>query len=133
MRQRTLEKPKTITPLSIEEQKALHDIQNIRGQQEMDRPSYRVMTFEELEGTKIVSYDDYTKETVGHDPEGQDYITTEEITIDEKNELDFMYDMSVENDEREDDALEIEDERDEPDDFFRDDPEDIDREDDMEI
>ena len=129
MAQRTLYKQQTITRKELDEQKALREIQTIRDQKAYEPAMSRVLNFDGQGLTKTVSYSDDKKETVWRDPDDQEHIVQEELTIDEKDDLDFMYDMAMENDERVVDDPEIGEDRDELDDFSRDDNNDIDRED----
>ena len=132
---RTLERQQTIEHTLDEDQKALREIQLIRDQQEMEGLHDRVLHFEESGGIRILSYNEHEKETVFRDPEGKERVDVDEITVDEKNELDAMYDI-VEEYEREETNMddvdildEPEEEKDIDDCFARDD---IDRDDGME-
>lgn len=136
MRQRTLERQQNIARTSVDDQKALREIQQIREQDEKEFRD-RILYIEESNGIKIVSYNNYEIETLFRDLEGKEQVEIEEISLDEKNQLDTMYDIIEEHEQEEMnmddvDIPEIEEERDELDDFSRDENDDIDR-DDMEI
>ena len=94
---KTLERQQSTEYLLAEEQKALREIQQIREQQENAVIQDRVLYFEESGSVRIVSYSDTLKETVSRDPEGKEHVDLEELTINEKNELDSMYDLIAEH------------------------------------
>lgn len=129
MAQKTLDKQQTITRTELDEQKALREIQQIREQDEKEFRD-RILYLEESNGIKIVSYNNYEIETLFRDLEGKEQVEIEEISLDEKNELDSISDTVEEYEENNiDDMPELEEEKDENDEFFRDDNDDIDRDD----
>jgi hypothetical protein len=138
MSERTLERQPAIEHDLADEQAILRQIQLLRQEQEMEGLHDRVLQFEESGGIRIVSYNDYEKETVFRDPEGKEQVDVTEITVDEKNELDNMYDIVQEYEHEEmnmDDVdipnIEFDDEKDMDDDFGRDERDDIDRDEEM--
>jgi len=135
MSSRTLERQQSIDHILAEEQKALREIQQIRERDEKDFRD-RILYIEESNGIKIVSYNNYEIETLFRDLEGNEQVEIEEITLDEKNQLDSMYDLIAENDREEitdePDMEEIEEEKDVDDDFERDEMDDIDHDEEME-
>ena len=131
MAQKTLDKQQIITRTELDEQKTLREIQQIREQDEKEFRD-RILYIEESNGIKIVSYNNYEIETLFRDLEGKEQVEIEEISLDEKNQLDTMYDTIEEHEQEEMnmddvDIPEFEEERDELDDFSRDDNDDIDR------
>ena|SRR5580698_6431121 len=112
----------------LEEQQALREIELIRDQQGMEGLNDRVLQFEESDGIRIVSYNEYEKETIFRDPEGKEFVDIVEMSVDEKVELDTMYDIVSEYEEMETDgALVIGEEKEVDIDFSRDEKDDIDR------
>lgn len=132
MAQRTLDKQQTITRTELDEQKALREIQAIREQKANEPAINRVFTIIDDGIEKTVSYSDDTKETYWRDSEGQDHAVQEDLTMDEKADLDYEFETLMENDERVVDDHEIDEDRDNLEDFSRDDNDDLDR-DDMEF
>lgn len=127
MAQKTIDKQQTITRTELDEQKTLREIQQIREQDEKEFRD-RILYIEESNGIKIVSYNNYEIETLFRDLEGKEQVEIEEISLDEKNELDSISDTVEEYEENNiDDMPELEEEKDENDEFFRDDNDDIDR------
>jgi hypothetical protein len=133
MSRETIERQPSIEHILAEEQKALREIQLIRNEQEMEGLHDRVLQFEESGGIRIVSYNESQKETVFRDPEGKEQVDVMELSVDEKVELDAMYDIVSEYEEIETDEAPILGEEKEIDDAFsRDEIEDNDR-DEMEM
>ncbi|HVW97073.1 MAG TPA: hypothetical protein VHA56_13970 [Mucilaginibacter sp.] len=130
MNRQTIERQPSVEQVLAEEQKALRDIQLLRESQEMEGLNDRVLQFEESGGIRIVSYNEYEKETLLRDPEGNEHVDVEEITVDEKSDLDAMYEIVSEYEDIETQSIsEFEDERDLEDGFFRDDIADNERDD----
>jgi len=94
---RTIERQQSIEQTLANEETILRDIRLLREEQEKEGLNERVLYFEESGGIKIVSYNEYEKEIVTRDPEGKEQIEQEQITIDEKNELDSMLDFIEEH------------------------------------
>ncbi len=80
MSERNIER-RSIEQTLDEELKTLHDIQLLRDQQEMEGLNYRVLRFEESGGIRIVSYNEYEKETVYRDLEGKEHVGVEEMMV----------------------------------------------------
>jgi hypothetical protein len=136
MNGRTLDRQPSIEHILADEQTALREIQLIRDQQEMEGLHDRVLQFEESGGIRIVSYNDYEKETLIRDLDGKEQVDVEELSVDERNELDSMFDIMQEYEQEEMDMddvdipqVEFEQEKETDDVFERDE---IDRDDDME-
>ncbi|HZY40334.1 MAG TPA: hypothetical protein VFE53_26970 [Mucilaginibacter sp.] len=111
----------------------MREIRLIRNEQEMEGLNDRVLQFEESGGIRIVSYNDYAKETVFRDPEGKEQVDVMELSVDEKVELDAMYDIVSEYEEMEtDEAPILEEEKEIDDACSRDEIDDNDR-DEMEM
>ncbi len=124
MGERTIERQQSVDYDLAMEQKALHEIQLIREDQEMEGLSDRILQFEESGGIRIVSYNDYEKETLFRDSEGKEQVDIEEMTIDEKNELDSMFETITEYEEMEnDDIRDVDEEKGVDEDFSRDESE----------
>jgi hypothetical protein len=66
--ERTIERQQSVDYDLAMEQQALREIQLIRNEQEMEGLNDRVLQFEESGGIRIVSYNDYEKETLIRDP-----------------------------------------------------------------
>jgi hypothetical protein len=119
--ERTIERQQSVDYDLAMEQQALREIQLIRNEQEMEGLNDRVLQFEESGGIRIVSYNDYEKETLIRDPEGKEQVNVEEITVDEKNEFDSIFEIISEYEEIKNDSIcEIDDEKEMNSDFSRD-------------
>jgi hypothetical protein len=110
MNRQILERQPDIDEILAQEQRALREMQLIRDQ-EMEGLHDRVLQFEESGGIRIVSYNDYEKETLFRDPDGKEQVTIEKITLDDKNELDSMFETISEYEEMANDIREVDEEK----------------------
>jgi hypothetical protein len=121
MNRQTVEREPSVDEMVAQEQKVLHEMQLIRDK-EMEGLSDRVLQFEESGAIRIISYNDYEKETLVRDALGVEQVEVEEISLDEKSELDSMYETISDYELFESDTVyDIDDDRELDEGFFRDD------------
>lgn len=84
-----------LPPEPSEQEKILEEFQKIREEQIIpkDRSENRIIQFEENGQIKTVSYSEFEKETTIEGKDGFLETTISSITIEEKDQMDYMYDM----------------------------------------